>query len=63
MLKDISGVFCYLDDILISGATEAEDNGQLRKVLAMLQSAGLRDKHRKMFYWCSTCIIFRLSNR
>ena len=42
LLKDILGVFCYLDDILITGATETEHNEHLRKVLAMLQSAGLR---------------------
>ena len=42
LLKEIPGVFCYLDDILITGATETEHNERLRKVLAMLQSVGLR---------------------
>ena len=42
LLKDIPEVFCYLDDILITGATASEHNERLRKALAMLQSAGLR---------------------
>ena len=42
LLKDIPGVFCYLDDILITGATETEHNEHLRKVLVILQPAGLR---------------------
>ena len=41
LLKDIPRVLCYLDDILITGATETEYKECLRKVLAMLQSAGL----------------------
>ena len=41
LLKDIPGVLCYLDDILITGATEKEHNKRLCKVLVMLQSAGL----------------------
>ena len=42
LLKDILGVFCYLDDILVTGSTEEEHNERLRKVLATLQSAGLK---------------------
>ena len=42
LLKDIPGVLCYLDDILITGATEAEHKQRLRQVLTALQSAGLR---------------------
>ena len=42
LLKDIPGVFLYLDDILISGANEAEHMERLRQVLAALQAAGLK---------------------
>lgn len=42
LLKDIPGVFLYLDDILISGANEAEHLERLRLVLAKLQAAGLK---------------------
>ena len=42
LLRDIPGVFLYLDDILISGATEVEHMGRLRLVLSALQTAGLR---------------------
>ena len=42
LLKDIPSVFLYLDDILISGATEAEHLERLRLVLAALQAAGLK---------------------
>ena len=44
LLRDIPGVFCYLDDVLITGATEAEHNERLRKVLSALQLAGLKLK-------------------
>ena len=42
LLKDIPGVFLYLDDILISGATEIEHMERLRLVLEALQTAGLK---------------------
>ena len=42
LLKNISGIFLYLDDILISGTTESEHDERLRQVLATLQTAGLR---------------------
>ena len=42
LLRDMPGVLCYLDDILIAGSTEEEHNQRLRKVLEALQSAGLK---------------------
>ena len=42
LLKDIPGVFLYLDDILISGANVTEHLERLRQVLAALQAAGLK---------------------
>jgi hypothetical protein len=42
LLRGMQGVLCYLDDILISGATESEHLDRLKTVLFILQSAGLR---------------------
>ena len=42
LLRDIPGVLCYLDDILICGETEAEHLERLNVVLTKLQDAGLR---------------------
>ena len=42
LLRDIPGVCCYLDDILISGPTCGEHDTTLRRVLTKLQSAGLK---------------------
>ena len=42
LLKDIPGVFLYLDDILVEGATKAEHLKRLRQVLTTLQTAGLK---------------------
>ena len=42
LLKDIAGVACYLDDILISGTTIEEHNDRLHRVLARMESAGLK---------------------
>ena len=42
LLRDIPGVFLYLDDILIAGADEAEHCERLCQVLSRLQEAGLK---------------------
>ena len=42
LLKDIPGVFLYLDDILIAGANEVEHRDRVRQVLSKLQEAGLK---------------------
>ena len=42
LLRDIPGVFLYLDDILIAGTTDVEHMKRLRLVLSALQTAGLK---------------------
>ncbi len=42
LLRDIPHVIVYLDDILITGVTEAEHAANLEKVLNRLEKAGLR---------------------
>lgn len=41
VLKGLSGVVCHVDDILVTGKTEAQHNERLRAVLDRLQEAGL----------------------
>ena len=47
LLQGIAGVVVYLDDILISSATEAENLKSLEEVLKRLSEAGLRAKRGK----------------
>ena len=55
LLKDIPGVFCYLDDVLITtGTTDDEHDERLRLVLAAFQSAGLRLSIEK----CNLLLVF-----
>ena len=42
LTQGIPGVLCYLDDILISGATETEHRSRLIEVLKRLSNAGLK---------------------
>ena len=42
LLKSIPGIFCYLDDILVSGATKAEHDDRVRVLLGKLQDSGLK---------------------
>ena len=44
LLRDMPGVFCYLDDILISASSIEEHGRILRLVLSKLQAAGLKLK-------------------
>ena len=41
ILGDIPGVVCLVDDILITGRTQAEHDSRLRNVLTRLSKAGL----------------------
>ena len=47
LLQDIPGVAVYIDDILITGETEADHLRSLEEVLRRLAKAGLRAKKRK----------------
>ena len=47
MLRDIPGVVVYIDDILVTGPTEAEHLRSLEEVLKRLAKAGLRAKKHK----------------
>ena len=47
LLQGISGVVVYIDDILITGATEEEHLQALEEVLSRLQKSGLRAKKAK----------------
>lgn len=47
LVGDITGVVCYLDDILITGLDSASHASSLRKVLERLRNAGLKVKAEK----------------
>ena len=47
LLQGLSGVAVYLDDILVTGATEEEHLCTLEKVLGRLETSGLRIKKKK----------------
>ena len=48
LLQGIPNVIVCIDDILVSGASEAEHLSVLRKVLSRLMEAGLRSKKRNV---------------
>ena len=50
LLQGIKGAVVYLDDILISGSTEAEHLKMLDEVLKRLSEAGLRVKQEKCMF-------------
>ena len=47
ILKGLKGVICYIDDILVTGSTDAEHLENLEKVLQRLQKHGIRMKKAK----------------
>ena len=49
-MGDIPGLVCYLDDILITGPTEADHLERLNEVLDRLEKAGLRLKKEKCVF-------------
>ena len=53
LLQGIPGVCSYLDDILVTGNTEAEHLDNLGSVLRKLKSAGMRLKREKCYFMMS----------
>ena len=49
LLKGLPGVFCYLDDVLISASDENQHSKRLRQVLTIMQDVGLRLRIEKCF--------------
>ena len=41
ILKDLPGVVCLIDDVLVYGSTEAERDRHLQAVLEQIQSTGV----------------------
>jgi len=56
LLQGIPNVIVYIDDILVSGASEAEHLVVLRKVLSRLKEAGLRLKKHKCVFMTTSVI-------
>ena len=54
MLQDLPKTICYLDDILVSGATKDEHLQNLEKVLQRLEQHNIRAKKTKCAFLCST---------
>ena len=54
LLKDLPYVCIYLDDILVTGKTQAEHLSNLDEVLTRLQEAGVRLKESKCAFMMST---------
>ena len=50
ILQDLPGVKCYLDDLLITGATDAQHLKNLVSVLRRLQFEGMHLKKFKCFF-------------
>ena len=53
ILQGMPQVICYLDDILITGRTEAEHAKNLEEVLCRLQEHGVRLKREMLFFQTS----------
>ncbi len=50
ILRGLKGVICYIDDILITGASETEHLENLERVLHRLQEHGTRVKKEKCYF-------------
>ena len=50
VLQGLKGVSVYIDDIILTGASDEEHRGTLDKVLERLKLAGLRLKTEKCFF-------------
>ena len=51
ILQGVEGVICYIDDILVTGATDEEHLDRLEEVLKRLKEYGLRAKKSKCFFF------------
>ena len=54
VLQGLSGVICYLDDILVSGTTEEENLKNVEHVLTRLQQYGITAKKEKCVFLATT---------
>ena len=54
ILQGATGVMCYIDDILVTGATEEEHLRNLEEVFRRLQAHGIRMKRKKCFFMQET---------
>ena len=50
ILQGVSGAMCYIDDILVTGATEEEHLRNLEEVLRRLQAHGIRMRRSKCYF-------------
>ena len=58
ILQGISGVICYIDDILVTGASEDEHLHNLEEVLKRLQSHGIRLKKARCKFMEDSVVYF-----
>ena len=54
VLQGLPKVICYLDDILVSGATKEEHVKNLENVLQRLQQYNIRAKRSKCAFMCES---------
>ena len=59
LLNDISGVLVYLDDILITGPTDADDLKSLQETLVCLEKLDYGYIDRSAVLWLHWCLIYR----
>ena len=52
VLQGLSGVVCFIDDILVTGHTRAEHKDNLQKLLDQLRHYGLHVKKAKCQFFC-----------
>jgi hypothetical protein len=50
LLEGLPGVFCYMDDVLVFGATQAQHDVNLQNVLQRLKEMGLQLNQEKCVY-------------
>ena len=54
VLQGLSGVICYLDDILVSGTTEEKNLKNVEQVLTQLQQYGIKARKEKCVFLAKT---------